>query len=51
MPLNKETKPNLSANITGASLSDCLVSCQGHSLGESYPFAEMKSVYSAAPVN
>ena len=35
--------------ITGTSLSDCLVSYIGHSLGEgSYPFAEVQSVYSTA---
>ena len=28
--------------------SDCLVLYPGHSLGESYPSAEMQSVYSAA---
>ena len=32
-------------------LSDCLVSYPGHSLGESYPTAEMQSVYSAASVD
>ena len=36
-------------NITGASASDCLVSYPGHSLEESYPSAEIQSVYSAAP--
>ena len=36
-----------SSNITGASLSDCLVSYPGHLLEESYTFAEMKSMYSA----
>ena len=30
---------------SGASPSDCLVSYPGHSLGESYPSAEMQSVY------
>ena len=34
-------------SITEASPSDCLVSYPGHSLGESYLFAEMQSVYSA----
>ena len=34
---------------TGTSLSDCLVSYLGHSLGESYFSAEMQSVYSAPP--
>ena len=33
---------------TGASPSDCLVSCPGHSLEESYLSAEMQSVYSTA---
>ena len=37
-------------SITGTSLSDCLVSCEGHSLwGESYHSAEVQSVYSTAP--
>ena len=31
--------------------SDCLVSYLGHSLGGSYPFAEMESVYSTAPAD
>ena len=35
-----------SSSITEASLSDCLVSYLGHSLGESYPSAEMQSMYS-----
>ena len=35
------------SSITGASLSDCLVSYLVHSLEESYLFAEMQSVYSA----
>ena len=38
----------LSSNITGSSPSDCLVPYPGHSLGESYPSADMQSVYSAA---
>ena len=37
-----------SSNITGTSPSDCLVSYPGHSLWESYPSAEMQSVYSVA---
>ena len=37
-----------SSDITKASLSDCLGSKAGHSLGESYPSAEMQSVYSEA---
>ena len=40
-----------SSSITGTSPSDCLVSYQGHSLGESYPSAEVQSVYSTAPAN
>ena len=35
----------------GPSLSDGLVSYPGQSLGESYPSAEMQSVYSTAPAN
>ena len=35
-------------HIPKALPSDCLVSYLGHLLGESYPFAEMQSVYSAA---
>ena len=37
-----------SFRITGVSPSDCLVSYPGHSLGESYPSAEMQLVYSTA---
>ena len=37
-----------SPSITVTSPSDCLVSYPGHSLGESYPTAEMQSVYSTA---
>ena len=40
-----------SSSIIGASPSDCLVSYLGHSLGKSYPSAEMPSVYSAAPAD
>ena len=40
-----------SFGITGASLSDCLVSYLGHSLGESYPSAEMQLVYSITPAD
>ena len=40
-----------SSTITGASLSDCLMPYPGHSLGESYLFAEMQSTYSTAPAN
>ena len=38
-----------SSSITETSPSDCLVSYPGHSLGESYPSAEMQLVYSATP--
>ena len=38
-----------SSSITGTSPSDCLVSYPGHSLGDSYPSAEVQSVYSTAP--
>ena len=37
------------SSITGASLSDCFVSYRVHSLGETYPFVEIESVYSTAP--
>ena len=37
-----------SPSITGTSPSDCLVSYPGHSLGVSYPSAEVQSVYSTA---
>ena len=37
-----------SSSITGALQADCLVLYLGHLLGESYPSAEMQSVYSAA---
>ena len=37
-----------SSNIAGTSPSDCLVSYPGHSLGGSYPSAEVQSVYSTA---
>ena len=40
-----------SSSIAGTSPSDCLVSYPGHSLEESYSFAEMQSVYSVAPVD
>ena len=40
------------SSITGVSLSDYLISYPWHlSWGVSYPFAEMQSVYSAAPTN
>ena len=35
-----------SPRITGALLSECLISYPGHSLGNSIPFAKMQSVYS-----
>ena len=38
-----------SSSITEASPSDCLMSHSGYSLEESYPSAEMQSIYSAAP--
>ena len=37
-----------SPSIAEASPSDCLVSPSGHSLGESYPFAEMQLEHSTA---
>ena len=37
-----------SSSVSEASPSDCLVSYPGHSLGESYLFAEMQSAYSTA---
>ena len=40
-----------SSSITGASPSDCLLSYPEHSFGESYPSAEMQSVYSTAPAD
>ena len=40
-----------SSSITRASPSDCLVTYPGHMLEESYPSAEMQSVYSVAPAN
>ena len=36
---------------TGSSILDGLMSYPGYLLGESYPFAEMQSVYSTAPAN
>ena len=38
-------------DITGTSPSDCLVPNLGHSLGVSYPSAEVQSVYSTATAN
>ena len=40
-----------SSSITGASPSDDLVSYLGHSLGESYSFSQMQSVYSTTPAD
>ena len=40
-----------STGVTGASPSDCLVTYPGHSLEESYPSAEMQSVYFTAPTD
>ena len=40
-----------SSSITGASPSNCFMSYPGHSLGESYPSAEVQSVNSTAPAN
>ena len=40
-----------SLSIIETSPSDCLVSYPGHSLGGSYPSAEVQSVYSTAPVD
>ena len=37
--------------FTEASQSDYLVSYLGYSIGESYSFAEMQSVYSTAPID
>ncbi len=49
---NKEVLSILqSSSISGASPSNCLVLYPGHSLGESYPIAEMQSVYSTAPAS
>ena len=40
-----------SFGISGASPLDCLESYPAHSLGVSYPSAEMQSVYSTASAN
>ena len=40
-----------SSSTAGTSPSDCLVSYPGHSLGGSYPSAEVQSVYSTAPAD
>ena len=40
-----------SSSITGTSLSNCLVSYLGHSLGESYSSVEKQLMYSTAPVD
>ena len=39
------------SSITGASASGCLVSYSGHLLEESYPSADMQSVYSTPPAD
>ena len=39
------------SSITGASQWDCLVSYPKHSLRESYPSAEMQSVYPTVPAD
>ena len=40
-----------SSSITKASPSDCLVSYPENPLGESYPSADIQSVYSTAPAD
>ena len=40
-----------SSSFTEASPLDCLVSYPGHSLGESYPSAEIQSVYYTVPAD
>ena len=40
-----------SSSIIRASPSDFVVSYIGHTLGESYPYAEMQSEYSVTPAN
>ena len=40
-----------SSSITGTLPSDCFVSYPGYSSGESYPSAEVQSVYSTAPAD
>ena len=47
----REPRIPQSSSITGASSPECLVSYPGHSLGETYPSAEMQSVYSLAPAD
>ena len=39
------------SSIAGTSPSDCLVSYPGHSLGGSYPSAEVQPGYSTAPAD
>ena len=41
----------LCPSITGASPPDCLVPYPRHSLAESYPIAEMQSMYSLPPAD
>ena len=40
-----------SSSITGTSPSDWLMLYTGHSLGESYPYTEIQSVYFTAPAD
>ena len=40
-----------STSITEASPSDCFVSYAGHSVRESFPSADMQSVYSTTPTD
>ena len=47
----RELRIPQSFGITGTSTSDYLVSYRDHSLRESYPSAEVQSVYSTAPAN
>ena len=46
---NEEVLYISQSSITGALLSDCLMSYSGHSLEESYLSTVMQSVYSTAP--
>ena len=39
------------SSFTGSSPSDCLMIYPGHSLGKSYPSAEIQLVYSSAPAD
>ena len=60
LPLRAKSEPRSNGNegvpcipqsfsIIGASAWDCSMSYLGHSLGGSYSYAEMQSVYSTAP--